>query len=144
MSCKLKIKIPNEQTLEKMIIEEEQIRNSKEYIDKCTEVKDIPNGWLTVTGQMQTDLVKRYGFTDEMSCDVALNRLRRASTIYPNNKIFKEVPVYIRNNKAQEGYLKEGDIAPNIILHTIDTNKIELKDLLQDNKITLLIGSSLT
>lgn len=107
------LKIPNEQLLELMIAEEEKIRTSKYYQDKCTAVKNIPNGWLKVTEEVQNDIAKKYGFTDKMSCDIACNMARRAHILYPNNQKFQKVPLQVRNNKAMLGNLILGDIPPN-------------------------------
>src|ERR1700744_1826785 len=107
------IKIPDEECLERLVEEEEIIRTSKEYQDACTDVKDIPNGWLQVTEQMQKNLVKKYGFDDTISCDVACNYLRRAQYLYPNNPKFK-MPLYVKNNKANNGTLEINNIVPII------------------------------
>jgi hypothetical protein len=138
------IKIPTEQTLEKMVIREEEIRMSQSYQDKCTEVKDIPNGWLQVTEKMQEDLVTSFGFTDNLSCSVACNKLRTARYIYPDNKIFTQVPVYVRENKANVGHLVNGDKAPNIQVHTVNNEKIMLHDLLKTDKVNMIFGASHT
>jgi len=138
------IKVPTERMLELMIIEEEHIRQSVEYQNECTSAKDIPNGWLAVTEQMQQDLVKKFGFDDDISCDIACNMLRRAQYDYPNNKIFKEVPVYVRNNKANMGKFTEGDFVPNITIHKRCGSEIKLHDLLDDSMPTLILASSHT
>ena len=136
--------IPTEKMLEKLIIEEEQIRMSQEYQEECTKVKDIPNGWLEVTNQMQIDLVKKHGFTSEMNCDIACNMLRRARYLYPNNKIFTEVPVYVKNNKANKGKYKKGDNIPNIKLFNQCGQEAMLHHLLDINKPTIIFGGSHT
>lgn len=140
------IKIPTEKQLEVMIDEEEQIRMSKHYQDECTKVKNVPNGWLKYTETMQEDLVKKHGFDDEISCDVACNRLRRARYIYPDNPKFKE-PVYVRENKARKGDLKVGDDVPEIKIHKMDLNNdhvIDIREIMDDKKITVIFGGSHT
>lgn len=138
------IKIPNENVLELMIKEEEKIRMSVDYQNLCTQVKDIPNGWLNITEKMQLELVKKYGFDDPISNDIACNMLRRARYIFPNNKIFTQVPVYVRCNKANKGNFIEGDIVPNILIHKKCGENIQLQNLLNLEKPTLIIGSSHT
>ena len=141
---KLSLTIPTEKMLEKLIIEEEQIRMSKEYQDQCTLVKDIPNGWLDVTQKMQIDLIKKHGFVSEMNCDVACNMLRRARYLYPDNKIFTEVPVYVRNNKANAGKYKEGDHVPDVKLFNQCGQEVMLHHLFDDIKPTIVFGGSQT
>src|SRR5579863_3817132 len=102
------IRYPTKQDLISMVLEEEQIRTSKEYQDKCSAVKDVPNGWLQVTADVQKQIVNKHGFIDEVDEIIALNHLRRARFIYPEEPIFF-TPVYVRNNKANKGTLKIGD-----------------------------------
>lgn len=138
------IKIPTEKQLEILVTKEEEIRMSKEYQDECTRVKDIVNGWQDVTDQMQKKLVRDHGFDDEISCEVACNRLRRAQYLYPNNKTFKTVPVYVRENKATIGNLKVDSDVPNVNLVNMDGKETKLHDLLDNNKINVIFGSSQT
>lgn len=134
------LKVPNEQLLEKMIEEEEQIRTSKYYQDKCTEVKNIPNGWLTVTEDIQKNIVKKYGFTDQMSCDVACNMARRAHILFPNNKKFRD-RVQTRNNKAIQGCLEVGNIVPNVSLYDLNNDSTSLHEITGNTTTIIFAGS---
>lgn len=135
------IKVPNEELLEQMIEEEESIRTSQWYQTRCTEVRDIVNGWLDVTEQMQVDLVKRHGFTDQISCDVTCNMLRRAHILYPDNPKFR-APLYVRNNKANSGTLQVGDTIPNISIHDLDGSPITLHQLIEQPTILLMTSAT--
>lgn len=137
------LKRANESTLEKMAQMEETIRMSKEYQDKCTSVKDIPNGWLTVTADIQKEIATKFGFDDDINNDIAVNDLRLAHQTYPNNPIFQN-SIYVRNNKANIGNLSVGDTIPNIQLHTINNEKIFINDVIVDNKINVFFGASHT
>jgi len=141
------IKIPNEKMLEEMIIEEEKRRMSNEYRDKCTEVKDIVNGWLEVTAQMQIDVVSSFGFTNKISCDIVCNMMRRAHILYPHNEIFKTVPLQVRNNKATQGTLTIGDVMPEFdIVDIVRGNACSLSSLIDihTKKPSVIIMSSAT
>ncbi|AYV81817.1 MAG: hypothetical protein Harvfovirus65_4 [Harvfovirus sp.] len=139
-SCPIILKYPNEKMLEKMAMEEEAMRSSKEYQDKCTLVKDIPNGWLEVTAAMQKDIAIKNGFTDEMSLDVAVNMLRTAHIKFPLNDIFKR-SLYVRNNKANKGTLLPGDDAPDVTLHDLAGTSISLHSLISSRK-TIIISAT--
>jgi hypothetical protein len=141
MDNMFKLVEPNEQILEKMVMREEEIRMSQEYKQACTNVKDIPNGWLNVTKDVQVQVAKEFGFTDEINCEIACNRLRRAQYIYPNNKIFTSGPVYVRQNKARVGDLKEGDKLPNTTIYD-GINEHNLHDITDDAKINIIFGAS--
>lgn len=138
------IKIPTESTLELMIREEEKIRMSKEYQNECTKVKNIPNGWLEVSKKIQKDVVKKFGYESTIDCDIACNMLRRARYLYPNNQIFKTVPVYVRENKANIGSLNINDKYPDIALFNTMNKEINMSDIIDNNKINIVLGSSST
>ena len=139
------ILIPTESTLEKMVVEEEKIRMSKEYQDRCTTVCHIPNGWLQVTADVQEQIAHAHGFVDETSCAIACNMARRAHILYPNNDIFK-MRVQVRNNKARKGDLRIGDLVPAITLCTMDGDDINLRDLVADHnhRPTIIFSGSQT
>jgi hypothetical protein len=136
------IKIPKKETLIEMLKEEEKRRFSSEYQIACTAVKHIPNGWLDITAKMQQSIATDFGFDDEISNDIACNHLRRAQYMYPNDPEFKSIPVYVRENKANEGTLKVGDDIPNVVLYDMNHNKRLLHDLIDLKKINLCIASS--
>ena len=136
------LKIPTEKMLELMVYEEEKIRMSKEYQDECTRVKDIPNGWLDVSIDIQKRVAKKFGFNDDISCDIACNMLRRARYIYPNNDIFKKVPVYVRENKANEGKFKVDDKIIDIKLFDICNQEINISEILKPDILNVIVSSS--
>lgn len=137
----LYITYPNEKMLELMIIEEEKRRMSDEYRNSCTLVKDQPNGWLTVTENMQHDIVNSFGFVNEISHDISLNMMRRAHIIYPNNDIFTQVPLYVRNNKANKGTLNVDDNMPDFNVYDLDNKLVMLSDLVDNRKTIMFFGS---
>lgn len=137
------IKVPSEAILEKMAIMEREIRMSKEYNDKCTLVKNIPNGWLQVTLDIQKDIANFFGFDDDISNEIACNHLRRAHILYPNNSVFKE-SIQVKYNKANIGILKEKDLVPDITLFTSYKKSINLKTILHQEKLNIFFGASHT
>lgn len=139
----MKIKIPTEKDLELLIIEEEKIRSSEEYRNECTKVKDISNGWLEITKNIQEKLISDNGY-DGVSFHIALNMLRTAQYLYPNNKIFKEVPVYVRENKANQGKYNIDDIMKHIDVYTINESKISTSEILSNEKLNIIFAGSHT
>ena len=134
-------KFPTEKTLEKMVYEEERVRHSKEYISSCSAVKNIPNGWLNVTATAQEDIVKKFGYQDDVSKNVACNMLRRARYLFPNNPIFHTVPVYVRENKANKGFFKPTNLIPDIDIFNRTGNIVKLFDVTKNNLNIFFAGS---
>ena len=123
---------------------EEEIRFSKEYITKCSDVSHIPNAWLEVTNNMQKELVKEFGYTDEISNTLAVNVIRRALHIYPDDEEIKNSVVQFRENIACKGKYKEGDTLKNISLHNLDSSKIDLFQIFDFNKPNIMLVGSHT
>ena len=133
----------SEELLEKMVLLEDTKRRSIEYQEECTRVKDICNGWLDVTAKLQEDVVKSFGFTSPLHCQIAVNMLRRARIIYPENPVFK-TPVYVANNKANKGIYVDGDEVPDVTIFKRDFSQIPLKDLVSKSQKTIILSGSHT
>ena len=128
----------------KMLQREEQLRFSQEYIDECTKVKNIPNGWLTVTSKLQERVANEFGFSDLLSNTIAVDMIRKAQYLYPDDKRFQETQVYVRNNLAKEGHLKKNDLFPSFELFGLNLKSINSNILLNSNKPNIIIASSHT
>ncbi len=100
-----------------MLSREESIRMSQSYIDRCDAVVNEVNGWLRVSELVQYEVAVEFGFTDRASKEYAVNCMRRAQYIYPDEPLFKSIPVYVRNNLARQCDFKKGDVVPNVTIH---------------------------
>jgi hypothetical protein len=118
-----------EKDLEKLSLEEDEIRKSQWYVDECTRVKNIPNGWMDVTAQVQKDVVSKY--YDNAISDFVIYYLRRAHHIFPENFIFQN-RIQVKYNRANIGKLKKGDLVPEFM-----NSKLKLG-------VNIFIGSSMT
>ena len=135
--------ITKEMLLE-MLQLEEKARLSKPYIDECTKVKDEVNGWLRISGEIQEKIANKFGFNNPVTNLIAVDNMRRASQIYPNDPQFQEVSVYIRNNLAREGKFEVEDIVPNAVLTNLDNHTTSLHNLVDNQKHNVVIASSET
>ena len=138
------VKIPTEKCLELMVQEEERIRISKEYQEECTKVKNTVNGWLDVSAAVQKQVAKQFGFVDDINNNIAVNMIRRARYLYPDNNIFKTVPIYVRENKANIGNYKVNDSVKNITLINDNTEQVNFNELLYSDRLNLIISSSIS
>ena len=140
-----KLKIPTKYQLFEMVKKEEKVRWSSWYQSECDIVKDEVNGWLTVSSQVQYQIAKDFGFDTEVESDIAVNHLRRARYLYPEEPLFQSIPVYVRNNLAKQIKYKNGDQIPNIPINSLDASKqFNLIDILDKSKTNVIFGSSHT
>lgn len=131
-------------TLLEMLELEEKIRFSKPYIDECTNLRNVVNGWLDLSGNIQKKIANKFGYSNLLQNTIAVNAIRRASLIYPNDSRFKNTSVYVRNNIARSGDFKIGDNFPNLKLSTLTGKTIEIGNLLDNQKYNIIVASSET
>ncbi|CAF1619515.1 unnamed protein product, partial [Didymodactylos carnosus] len=125
--------------LKRMLIREDELRRSPEIQERYAQA-EISNdqSWLDVTHDLQKQIIKEFGLEDEM--DDALNCLRCATQIYPD---LKDIPLYIRNNRARDGDLHVGSIAPDTPIIKLDGSESRLFDSLeQTEQSTVIISGS--
>jgi len=140
------IKTPSKEQLIEMLKMEETIRFSQEYIKKCDEVSDEVNGWLRISEDVQKSVARDFGFDSDIENDIAVNHMRRAQYLYPDEPLFRSIPVYVRENIAVKGKYSVSDVVPNIKIHcnTETFDPIYLYDTLDGQKKNILIASSHT
>lgn len=139
------LKYPDKAKLIEMLQLEENIRMSQDYISMCDEVKDEINGWLRISSEIQYEIAKKFGYTSQLEQDIAVNLMRGAQNIYPDEPLFKTIPVYVRNDIARKGEFEVNSIVPNIQIHKLDDmTVINLLDTFSNTKPNLLLCSSHT
>lgn len=134
---------PKEKLLE-MLQMEEFIRMSPEYSEECTKVKDEVNGWLRISEEVQQKVAHLYGYQDPLSNLLAVNYIRRAPYLFPEEPEFSQTQVYVRNNFANLGNLEIGAEFPNVSLINLSGEKIKNHDILNPDKYNVIIASSAT
>ncbi|RIA87984.1 ubiquitin family-domain-containing protein [Glomus cerebriforme] len=138
-----------------LLREEERRRFSPEIQKQYYDVGNDPTcgkDWMDVTDQMQHELVREFGYSDE-----AVQLLRRAPQLYPDDPEFRKTQVYVRNNIANIGDLTEGIPAPDCPLVPLESSAfttiiddttlptiISLRSLCQSGRPLVLLGGSYT
>jgi len=139
------LRIPTKNQLLEMVKKEEEIRWSPWYQSECDRVKDQVNGWLEVSAQVQYQIAKDFGFDTEVESDIAVNHLRRARYLYPDEPLFESIPVYVRNNLAKQIKYQNGNTIPNVPINSLDGKEtFNLVDILDKSKPNVIFGSSHT
>lgn len=134
-----------------MILAEEKERMSRSYIEECSKVKNEVNGWLRITGEMQKKIAAKFGYTNPLYNELAVNMMRKSCELYPNDNKFKLALVSFRENISGKCKYKIGDILPNPTIWSFQQNikKEKLYDIISNNnsdsnKHTVIIASSAT
>ncbi|CAF3437676.1 unnamed protein product, partial [Rotaria sp. Silwood2] len=95
--------------------------------------KTSSSSWLDVTDELQRQIIREFNLDDEI--DDALLCLRCATQIYPD---LKHIPLYVQYNRAKDGDLQIGDIAPNVPVVQLDGQESQLFDGLKSSSTVLI------
>lgn len=121
-----------------MLTRENELRLSDEYQRKfCEAEKTSLSSWLDITDELQRQVIREFNLDEEM--DDALLCLRGATQIYPD---LKNIPLYVRYNRARDGDLNIGDTAPNVPVVQLDGQESQLFDGSETSSPTVLISGS--
>ena len=123
--------------LKRMLIRENELRLSEEYQKLYADAERRSySTWADVTDQLQREVIREFHLDEEM--DEALLCLRCATQIYPD---LKEIPLYVRYNRARDGDLQLNDVAPNVPVVQLDGKEGQLFDGLESSPTVLISGS---
>ena len=113
------------QTLLEMVKEENELRLSSEMQRKFADVEVDTSfvDWLMEVEQMQLRLVQRYGFGG-VKGGRALLELRCAAQLYPHITAFREIPLYVKYNRAKRCDVREGEAVPLVMLTALSDGSI--------------------
>lgn len=136
--------IPDKLTLIQMLKAEEAERMGPAYAQACDQVAEEPNGWLRISEELQYSIAKQFGF-DGFSSHIAVNHMRRARYIYPDDPEFKTISVYVRENLSRScDYTIGSKFSNDLVVHKLDLEQTRLIDTFDKSKLNLLISSSAT
>jgi len=142
----------------KMLKRENEIRLSKEALDALEmEARDFEEneeiGCRTLCNKVhipqsivecQEKLVKEFGYRTNEQMNYALQMLRSARALFPDDIEIKNATYYLKFNRAHRGELKVGDIYKDISLMTCGKEEKKLSEIINEKKATVIIGGSVT
>jgi len=123
-----------------MLIRENELRT-------CEETQEIyalaerrcDTDWMEVTEELQRRVLREFGVED---VEVGLKALRCAWQLYPDDPELREIPLYVKYNRARKGTLCVGDDAPNTDVVSLDLSKEKLfKFMVDDVPLVIIAGS---
>lgn len=139
----------DKETMKKMLMREEELRNSKQYHETISLHDDLE--WIRdVTVKLQTQVLKEFGYheTGLSTMDGRMN-LNNARAVYLNDPEMNSITVYQRRDRSREGDLKVGSAVPNVKLSTLSGEPVLLHDYIAklpngENKLLVITAGSIT
>ena len=72
-----------------------------------------------MTEALQRRLLREEAGVSPERTAAALFALRAAAQLFPGDAELRAIPLYVRNNRAARGDLRQGDAVPDVPLHTL-------------------------
>jgi len=94
--------------------------------------------------ECQEKVVKEFGYESEEEVKYALQMLRSARSLFPNDTEIQNATFYLKYNRACLGELKAGDMWKDLPLMTCGGEEKRLSELMNGNKTTVVISGSVT
>jgi len=95
-----------------MDLRENELRVSPEWQAQFEAAEKSPDTvWLECVEKLQQQVVTEFCYGAS-----AVNALRAAASLYPQEAFFREIPLYVRYNRARNGTLAEGSAVPDMNL----------------------------
>lgn len=97
---------------------------------------------MDVIAHLQTQLIKQAIGDDATDQEIqhGLNILRSAHQLYDYDE-FHNLSLYVRHNRAKQGHLKVGDLAPDVQLLNKNGESTSLLSYCHDRPLLLIAGS---
>jgi len=144
--------------LVRMLKRENEVRLSEEMLNKLeketSEYEDGPKCIDKVScnqphmpwsiAQCQEMVVQEFGYKTTAEISYALQMLRSARALYPNDMEIKNSAFYLKYNRVRRGELRVNDMYKDVPLITCGQEETKLSNLLDSKKATVIISGSVT
>jgi len=92
----------------------------------------------------QKKLVQEFGYKTNEEIDYALEMLRSARALFPNDSEIAISTFYLKYNRSCRGGMNVGDILKDVPLMTCGQEEIKLSEIMNKEKATVIISGSVT
>jgi len=92
----------------------------------------------------QENLVKEFGYKSDIEMNYALDLLRSARALFPNDIEIKNAAFYLKYNRSSRGELRVDDRMKDVPLMTCGEEEKWLSEIINKEKATIIISGSVT
>lgn len=132
----------DKETLLRMVIRENELRTCENTQALYREAEtSYLTDWMEVTIELQEQVVREFGIKNLQK---GLYWLRTACRQYPDEPAFREIPIYVKYQRARQGHLTPGDECPNPPLYRLTGERCALLDHVQEGRPLCIFAGSYT
>jgi hypothetical protein len=138
-----------------MLIRENELRLSQKYLEQLereavygyenfqTNTYHAP--WTSVAiDTIQKQVVNEFGYINEQNSLYALNVLRSALQLFPNDSTILQSANYLKFNRCSEGDLNVGDNYIDVGLLKLNGEQIQFSNIMDANKPNIILCASVS
>jgi hypothetical protein len=137
-TLKSDVQVPEKQKIKEMLLRERELRLCSETQKLLTE--DVSCG-PKLFETLQMKVAEEFGYTTQQKQREAIELLRCAVSMFPNDQEIREIPFYVKYNRAEQGMLSVGDQCPDVTLATLEGKLVQLHSTMSDQPLVLVAGS---
>jgi len=89
-------------------------------------------------------VVQEFGYKTSTETSYALQMLRSARALFPNDIEIQNATFYLKYNRARRGELGVGDIYKDVALMTCGQEETKLSKIINSEKATVIMSGSVT
>jgi len=114
-----------------VLIREEELRFSKEYLEACEKAKNFDK-IIELTVELQQKVLKEFGLNENRGLDV----LNNARFEFKNDPEMNDLTVYMRQDRSANGNISEkvDETAPDVALLTLQGEPTTLQQYIKSLK----------
>jgi hypothetical protein len=128
--------VPPEAVVVRMLRREQELRGAEDY-QHCVGLAQQDS--VEVNRQIQLQVVREAGLPD-----TAIEFIRAARSLYPNNSLMREIPNYVKFNRSQPGMLLPGMTAEDCEVYGLNGIPTTVLNFKKENRPLVLVAGSVT
>jgi hypothetical protein len=131
------VKVPAKDAVKAMLRRENELRLS----DSVQKALEKESAGEHVYEALQQQVAREFGYENE---EEGVQVLRSAMSIYGDDPTIREIPLYVKYNRSEQGLLNVGDNIPDVALSTLNGSSVKLSDYMSASRPLVLVAGSYT
>jgi len=130
--------VPARDTMVAMLKREKELR----LADDFQTARDKTDWSRDLVYAVQKQVAREFGYSGEAEVEKCVKLLRSAVALFPNDKEIREIPFWVKYNRATPGTLEVGDKAPDAALVRLNGSACKLSDFCAAKPLIVAAGSA--
>lgn len=136
------VKLPDLETITKMLLRENELRLSSEFQQRLESNSELTAESLY--DELQRQVAREFGFVSEEQQRVGRDIIRCTTELYKQQADLSQLSLYRKYNRSEQGLLKVGDDCPDMELSDLEGSATKLSNFTNQALPMVLVAGSYT